>query len=482
MINSFFFDIPGGPLIGSAALILSLTVSIHAILWRRDFRSAGFWVVVVWGLPILGPFLYALFGINRIHRKALRIKKQDLAATGILAREPVTTPRNILDDFKELSVLVRMLDHVVERPLLGGNKITPLFDGEQAYPSMLSAIRQARHSIGLETYIFSLDVAGKKFIEELVRAERNGVQVRVLIDDVGSGFSWKPVYKELTRHHIPVSYFNPTLVPWRFAYMNLRNHRKILTIDGHKAFTGGMNIDQNHLVEQFPESAAHDVHFLLEGPIVGQLQEDFRMDWRYSTDEILDGEKWFPPLVEKGSILARCIPDGPDENIENTKWTLLAALSQARESIRIMTPYLVPDQTLISALSIASMGGIQVDIILPSHIDMSVVQWASRASMWQLLKRGCRIWETPAPFNHAKLMVVDGAWTLFGSSNWDNRSLRLNFELNVECYAHSFAQELEKWMDQKISSAKPLTFDDIESRPLWMKFRDRTAALFSPIL
>jgi cardiolipin synthase len=225
-----------------------------------------------------------------------------------------------------------------------------------------------------------------------------------------------------------------------------------------------------------------DLHFRVEGPVVGELQEAFANDWAFTTGEILDGEIWFSELKESGGVIARVIPDGPDADFENARWTLLAALAEAQTSVKIVTPYFLPDNALITALNLASLRGVRVDIILPAKNNLPFVHWASRALWWQVLERGCHLWLTPPPFDHSKLMIVDGHWVLLGSANWDARSLRLNFELNVECYNREFAREMEKFVEEKISAAHEVTLAEVDARILPAKLRDAIARLFSPYL
>ena len=205
-------------------------------------------------------------------------------------------------------------------------------------------------------------------------------------------------------------------------------------------FTGGMNIRHGNCSPRNPKIPVQDLHFSVEGPVVTQLQEAFANDWAFCKGEVLAGYAWFPELKECGNVVARVITDGPDADFDKLRWTLLAALADAQTSVQIVTPYFLPDQALVTALNLAALRGVGVDIILPAKNNLPFVHWASRAMWWQVLERGCRLWLTPPPFDHSKLMIVDDHWVLFGSANWDARSLRLNFELNVECYGRDFAQ------------------------------------------
>jgi cardiolipin synthase len=372
-----------------------------------------------------------------------------------------------------------MLNNVIERPLVAGNSVEPLVDGAQAYPAMLEAIESARSSVMLASYIFNGDGIGERFVDALVRALHRGVEVRVLVDDVDVRFTRSSAYKPLRRAGVPVGVFNPPFVPARINAVHLRNHRKILVVDGAIGFTGGMNIDRRYWGDG---EASRDLHFRLRGPVVAQLAEVFADDWQFSTDEALRGPPWFVPLDPAGSVLARCIDEGPDDNSEPLRWSIVGGLNQAQRSVRVMTPYFVPDSALITALDVAAMRGIEVDILLPSTSDLPHVHWAAWGQLWQVLERGCRVWASPGPFDHSKLMVVDGAWTLLGSANWDARSLRLNFELNVECYSVELGAHLEGLVQARINAARRVTLEEINARSLPVKVRDGVARLFAPYL
>jgi cardiolipin synthase len=264
--------------------------------------------------------------------------------------------------------------------------------------------------------------------------------------------------------------------------MNMRTHRKILVTDGRLGFTGGLNIRVGHCLKRQPQSPVQDIHFRVRGPVVTQLQEVFADDWLFTTGESLRGEAWFPKPEMAGQVLARSVPDGPDEDFEKLRWTLLGALAIARYSVRIVTPYFLPDPAVVSALNLAAMRGVQVDIILPARSNLRVVDWASRAMWWQVLEHRCRIWLSPPPFDHSKLMLVDGCWVLLGSANWDPRSLRLNFEFNLECYDLDLARQLEEVIVSKLKAAHLVTLRQVDARPLPVRLRDGIARLLTPYL
>lgn len=473
-----------GPHVAAVLTVLvSVLASGHAVLRKRDVRAAVSWVGLIWLVPILGAALYLLLGINRIRRRArsLTLRQEHGRFPPGPSPTPLTPPAlaESLPTAAHLTSLARVVDSVVHRPLLPGNHVTVLESRTNAYPSMLEAISQARVSLSLCSYIFDNDMAGRRFVEALGEAVRRGVEVRVLVDALGSRYTWPPITRRLRRAGVRAARFLPTLMPKRLPFMNLRNHRKVMVVDGRVGFTGGMNIRAHFLPG---EDAARDLHFRLEGPVVGQLQETFAEDWAFTTRERLSGETWFPSLGPAGTVMARGIPDGPDEDFENVRWTLLGALASARDSVSIITPYFLPDQGLITALNVAALRGVRVDVLLPERGNLPFVQWACAAQLWQVMRPGCRIFLTAPPFDHAKLMVVDGVWSLIGSANWDPRSLRLNFEFDVECYDAELAHRLEAVVDERRSRARLLTRQELDARPLPIRLRDGLARLMSPYL
>jgi cardiolipin synthase len=243
-----------------------------------------------------------------------------------------------------------------------------------------------------------------------------------------------------------------------------------------------MNIQEANVAAMNPRRPIRDVHFRIRGPVVQQLQDAFAEDWAFVTRENLDGPTWYPPLEQRGTIAARVITGGPDRDFEIVRHVLLGAVSSARESVSIVTPYFLPDAPMIAALSVAALRGVRVDIVLPDRGNIPVAQWASRALLWQVLKPGGHVHLTPPPFDHAKLLVTDRSWALIGTTNWDPRSLRLNFELDVECYDEPFARAIQELIDQRIAVSRPFTLADADGRPFPVRVRDGIARLASPYL
>lgn len=471
--------------IAVADLVLATGVTIHAVLWKRDSRSVIGWVGLAWLAPFVGAFAYLCLGINRIERKAVALKLHEGRTR---QQQPVLNP----DDHKQREDFVRDYPNLIGlatagRALTGwtvipGNRVQPLIDGDEAYPAMLAAIAGAECSVSLLSYIFDSDRAGEAFLKELVAAQTRGVQVRVLVDDVGSKYSRPNMVRRLHKAGLTAAAFLPTHIPRLPRYGNLRNHRKILVVDGRIAFTGGTNIREGHWLSLDPDSPVQCLHFRVDGPVVAQVQEVFAMDWAFAAGEELGGDEWFPEIERAGDIWCRGIQHGPDEHFETISDVIAAALASARRQVRIVTPYFLPQASLIQALNVTALRGVDVEIYLPSSSNIALVQWATTAQLWQFLEKGCRIFTTASPFDHTKLMIVDGIWSLIGSTNWDPRSLRLNFEFNIECYDEHLAKSLNEIVDAKARTARPVTLDAVNGRSFPIRLRDGLARLFTPYL
>jgi len=458
-------------------------VTVHAVLRKRHAPAVVGWVGLAWLAPISGAIAYYLLGINRIQRSANRLERQSAAGAASRAIAAPDRPNPAVTDLPHpgLAGLVRLGDRVTGRKLYEGNRVEPLVD-DAAYAAMLAAIDGARRSVSLVSYIFDNDFAGHAFREALARARDRGVEVRVLIDDVGSRYTKPTMVHELRQAGVPVAAFLPTRVPRLFQYANLRNHRKIMVVDGCVGFTGGMNIRAGHWRERNPEDPVRCVHFRVDGPVVADMQEAFVTDWAFTTGEQLSGEAWFAPAQDCGPVVARGVPDGPDADIDNLPQLLLGALAVATSRVRVASPYFLPDDGLLRALQVAALRGVQVDILLPERSNVPLMNWAVTPQLPWLLDAGCRVYRTPSPFDHSKLFVVDGLWSMIGSTNWDARSLRLNFEYNLECYDRTLAARLDAIIDEKIAEARLMTRAELDGRPFAVKLRDGLTRLLAPYL
>jgi cardiolipin synthase len=334
----------------------------------------------------------------------------------------------------------------------------------------------------LATYIFRTDTTGSQFISDLTDAASRRVEVWVLIDAVGELYSIPRATKKLSKARVPNARFIPiSLIP-PSLHLNLRNHRKILVIDGAVGYTGGMNIGNQHVKDKQGDIAVADMHFRLTGPVVKQLEQVFIEDWHFSTGDRI--AKPSPPSneIDSASAWARVISDGPDDDLGKLGLVMEAAISAAQQSIRIMTPYFLPTREMIAALKSAALRGVKVDIVLPEKSNLRYVDWATRNLLWEILKWDVHVYYQPPPFAHTKLFVVDGEYMHIGSANIDPRSLRLNFEIAVEIIDAALGETLTKHFDEIVSRSHQTTLAEVDGRSYPVRFRDSIAWLFSPYL
>ena len=460
--------------VGGAAAVAHVaiagSVTVHALLYKRNVGAAVSWIGIAWLSPFLGGLLYAIMGVNRVKRRAQRLRRDRLP--------PVTSSSAAAVAVDPLSPLEYAVGRLTGLPSVPGNTIEMLRSGDQAYPRMLAEIDRAERSIGLCSYIFRADQAGEQFHRALIRAQQRGVQVRVLIDGVGGGYFWSGTYQHLKQAGVPIARFLHSYFPWRMPFVNLRNHRKVLVIDGRVAFTGGLNIGAENVEANKPPHLVRDTHFRIEGPVVEQLMDTFADDWLFTTGEQLVSEAWFPKPTAVGDVTARVVNSGPDEDMEQIEFVALHAISCARRSIRVVTPYFLPAEPLTMALGLAAMRGIEVDILLPENSNHAILDWARRVPLRPLVEAGCRVWLLPAPFDHSKLMTIDESWSMIGSANWDTRSFRLNFELNVELHDADFARRII----EETTPQRQLTVAEIDADPLLIRLRNSAARLLQPYL
>ncbi len=477
-----------------AERLLAVAVSSHAVLTRRDSRSSIGWVGLIWLAPFLGSLAYFALGINRLRRRGGQLQKE---LEQVLSQVRPGIPqhsRQLLDAVKlqypQFGQMHDLVESLTDSPLLPRNSVEPLAGGEAAYAAMIKAIDEAKSSISLETYIFDNDRTGRRFIDALKAAQLRGVDVRILVDAVGARYSRPTAVSVMRREGLNCQTFLPTHLPTMTFYSNLRNHRKLLIVDGTISFTGGMNIRDGLCTQSRPEHPVQDIHFRFQGPVSLHLQEAFATDWCFAAREILKGDRWFPKVYSTGDVSTsvsapvwcRGIPDGPDEDFEKLKMTILGALSIAQKSILIVTPYFLPDESIVAALGVAALRGVSVCILIPEVSNIRLVQWATMPYLPELLEYGCEIFFTPPPFDHSKLFLVDDDWSLIGSTNWDPRSLRLNFEFNVECYGTQLSSALKAIITEKRSRARRVTLEELQKRHLLLRLRDGVARLGSPYL
>jgi cardiolipin synthase len=468
----------------AVSFIAGAGAAIHAAMTKRDVRAAIGWVGMALFSPLLGAIFYFVAGVNRI--RITRVSQQRDEAMIAYSGEPEAPDLDVVPlSAPQFASLKTLSSHVSHFQLLGGNHVQPLAGGDEAYPAMLHAIREAKSTIALQSYIFDNDPIGREMAHAIIEAHRRGVQVRILIDAVGARYSRPSIVKLFKRGGVPTARFmtNPMGV-LRMPYANLRSHRKILVVDGRVGFSGGMNIRAAFVTALSREATNRDMHFRYEGPVVSQLLSVFAHDWDFTTGESLAGNVWFNHAAHMpaGPSAVRCVPSGPDRSIGSTHNMLLGALAVAQRHVRIQSPYFLPDQPLIGALATAARRGIRVDIVIPGKNNLRLVDYAMTAQLDQVIRCGCQVWRTTGAFDHSKLLTVDEAWSYTGSSNLDPRSLRLNFELDTEIYDREVAQHISARIDSVIASSHAQTLEMLRDLPFAKRLRNKVIWLATPYL
>ncbi len=470
------------------ALAHTLVVGVVVLLEKRNPTSAVAWLLAITFLPLIGVWAYLIVGRSRFVRRSRRFARFSRALRTRIAAAGLT--RHGLQPGQALAVpqaqrpLVDLACRVSDSPLSPGNETTLLSDATSAYPAMEAALRAAQDSIHLEYYIFHPDETGLHLLDILAEKARAGVEVRLLVDDFGSSDLHSRALAPLRAAGGHCAFSMRTRFPrifdlWRINY---RNHRKIVVVDGQVAFTGGMNIGDEYLGEARQREPWRDLHLRVEGPAVGELQRVFAEDWLAAAGEMLAAPRYYPAIPAKGDALVQIIPSGPDRPWDPIHKLYFAGINTSLERVYITSPYFVPDQAILLALSTAALRGVDVRLLLPGRSDQPIVRLAGRSYYEELLRAGVRIYEYRAGILHTKSMCVDGRYGTLGSANMDIRSFHLNFEVNAFLYSEPFAQQLERNFLDDLAKATEIDAAQFLQRSWPRRLPERLAGLLSGLL
>ncbi|WP_169728132.1 cardiolipin synthase [Massilia alkalitolerans] len=373
----------------------------------------------------------------------------------------------------------RSLGVLLGPPILEGNKVEVLLNGDQIFPAMLDAIRSARKSITFETYIYWSGSIGKEFTEALIERARAGVKVHVMLDFMGSLKldlaqidAMKQAGVQVQRYHKPVW--------WKLARLNNRTHRKLLVIDGKVGFTGGVGIADQWRGNAQDKDHWRDTHFRIEGPVVGQVQAVFNDNWTKATGTVLDGADYFPALQHVGDMPAQMFSSSPTGGAASMHLMYLMSITSARKTIDLSAAYFVPDELTIRTLIEAAKRGVRVRILMPGKIiDSDLVKAASRERWGELLAAGVKLAEYQPTMYHVKALIVDNLLVSVGSTNFDNRSFSINDEANLNVLHEGFAREQTAIFEDDWRHASPVTKAEHRERPWWQRLSTGVASLFS---
>jgi len=462
-----------------AYFAVAAATTVHILLHKDDVKSAIAWIALVFLSPFIGSVMYVFLGINRVRRKGARLRKKG----GILDKY---TKRQKAEIYNNLSIqkkqLINFGINIYGQQFSAGNGIEPLVNGTEAYPVMVEAIKNAKKEVLVESYIFDSDCETDKFIEAFAAAAENGASIKVLIDAIGtlSLFTRSIERKLKSVKGLEYAVFLPPRIPIALPFVNLRNHRKIMIVDGETAFFGGMNLSAENTLITDEKKGVQDITFKIEGAVIDQLAQIFEDDWRFVTGKHMRSCSERTVYGYKGAIAARVIPDGPDNNSGRIELTLQCMINEAEKKILIVTPYFLPESGILTAVEMAAMKGVKVEIIIPEKTDHILMNWAMEPNFARLLGKGVKIYRTPRPFDHSKICVIDDEWIFIGSANWDVRSFKLNFEAGMEIISPELAGKLTAVVEEKKKNAKQTKIEDSVNLPILKRLRNNAARLLTP--
>jgi cardiolipin synthase len=449
---------------------------------RRAPQSAMAWLLVIFFVPWPGLILYWLIGSHRLPKRRIREHNEILERLEAVHRRLEQEPHIAQPQLGPRAMeAVKLAERLGYMPILDGNNVELIAQTDEFIGRLVADIDQARHHVHLLFYIFANDSTGRRVADALYRAVARGVKCRVLADGVGSRPFFKRLGKEMIargvelREALPVGLFRR-----RMARLDLRNHRKVVVIDGRVGYTGSQNIVDAGYGHK--DLAWHDLMVRLIGPIIMELQAVFVSDWYFETEEALDGDEFFPAPLESGAIAVQTLPSGPSYPTENYQRMVVAAIHSAEWHVTITTPYFVPDEAFLQAMQTAILRGVKVEVIVPRRVDQKLVGAAGRAYFDDLLDMGASLYLYDEGLLHAKTMCIDDSISFIGSSNFDIRSFALNFEINLLFYGQHVAEQLRAQQKKYIEKSFQLTAENWGKRPAVKKLFQNVAKLVSPLL
>jgi cardiolipin synthase len=476
-------------IIGAIYVAIVIAVCLRVIYETRSATKTMAYLLLILFIPVGGIIFYILFGINfwktkLYSRKSLddekmlnRLKKE----MEIYVKETISPLDLSIENNRELAVMV---EKELRSPLTRRNKVKLLLNGEEKFPEVLEAIRNAKHHIHIEYYIYEWDEIGEQVAELLIQKANEGVKVRFIYDDFGSPNIKKKTEERMRKAGIEIYPFQKVHFYLLANRLNYRNHRKIIVIDGQIGFTGGINVSDKYINNGSHKLFWRDTHLRIDGPGVFYLQYLFLADWNFCSGKVLAPEKFHfsVPADSKDDCFLQVAASGPDSVQPSILFSLLQAIYLARKEILITTPYFIPGDSILQALRIAALSGLSVKLLVPGVADSRLVNAASKSYYEDLLCAGVDIYMYQKGFVHAKTLVADGILSIIGTANMDIRSFELNFEVNVMLYDRKFSEQLRTVFFKDLEDAEKIDKDAWCQRPAYNQLPERIARLFSHVL
>lgn len=474
------------PEITAVSTVINVILSIIFIAWiisvKKDPMSAWAWCLTVLLLPYFGAFLFLMLGYQHVDRPLRRKRRHRASYRVQIEGKPdieAGEPPQLEGVWLGMARLANRLD--ASSPS-NGNHVELYSEGQPAYDGKFAAIAEAKHHIHLEYFIIQPDECGRQFFEVLAEKARQGVEVRVLYDAMGSYRLSNKMIGPLVKAGAKCRAFLPLNILRRRIQVNLRNHRKILIVDGKIAFTGGLNLGEEYLCKSRYFGYWRDTHMRIQGPAVADLQHIFAEDWHFATNELIHGAPYFPRLDQCGDHLVQVVHSGPDQQVKSIREIYFAAIMRARKRLWVSSPYFVPDSGLLGALCLAARLGVDVRFLGLSKPDKWLPYLAGRYYWNDALEAGVRVFQYRKGMMHSKVMLVDDAWASVGTANLDNRSLYLNFEVNCLFYDAGLVAKLAADFERDLENSSELMKEEYDRRPFVLKLAENFARLLSPVL
>lgn len=474
-------------MMNSSILIIAYVISILSaisliFIERKEPNTTWAWLLILFVLPGVGFIIYLIFGQNLSRQKIFREKKviDEKKSKVLMEKFKEEKEKGTSSEFMEL---VRMNYTHSGALYTGGNSLTTFIDGEKKFEALINDIRDAKEFIHIEYYIFRMDNLGKILIDELSKKVQDGVEVRFVVDAMGSKSIRNKDIKYIRSLGIKFHIFFPGILPYVNIRINFRNHRKIVVIDGEVGYVGGFNVGDEYVNKGDQFDYWRDTHIRITGKAVNELNKRFILDWDYASEgELKNYDKYFKLQEDSGNIGIQIVSSGPDHKEEYIKNAYMKIINNAKESVYIQTPYLVPDEPMKEALKIAALSGIDVRIMVPDKPDHFFMKWILSANMGELMEWGVKFYTYQKGFIHSKTIVSDGKVCSIGTANLDIRSFQLNFEINAIIYDDKFSKEQENIFIKDIEDCKLVTMDEYENRSRALKIKEALIRLVAPIL
>lgn len=471
--------------IGALIVVMNIIFSFSLIfIERKDPTTTWAWLLIIILLPGVGFLIYLLLGQNLSREK---IFKEKIAIDENKRRDLMKSFDyiNKLNDSSDQYLDLRKMNfNHSGAKYTSNNDVEVYYDGEDKFKQLLIDLERAEKFIHIQYYIFRNETIGKRILDILEKKAQEGVEVRLLVDSMGSYSLTKRSLKKFIKSGGKFEIFFPGILPHINTRINYRNHRKIVVIDGKYGYTGGFNVGREYINKDEKIGFWRDTHVRITGEAVNDLTDRFLLDWCYASNEsIEDFSKYYLNTnVKYGDVGIQIVTSGPDHNEEYIKNGYIKMINNAKKSVYLETPYFVPDEPMLESLKLSALSGVDVRIIVPGNPDHIFMNWAASAYIGELIYAGAKIYTYQNGFIHAKTIVVDGKVSTIGTANMDIRSFKLNFEVNAFIFDDEVARNLEDQFFRDIDDSELITKAEYDSRSNWMKIKESIVRLVSPVL